>query len=260
MSLNAPVKRPPFNTALTNAYLIAARTNWRLSGRLSMTNWVIWPTSHLAGLGEVGMDNGGSSAVMGGVLVIDPSGSVLGLLRSLDLGVPLWRVTDGQELDLTDIGLVVVAVSDAPDWESITELSDKVATVLLAMTPTHEDACRAVAIGALGYVDAHQPHGAMRRSILGAMQGEHAYRRRVVAHLIRNGRWIPTANALPLTPRQREVIMLIAKGHTDKAIGQSLGITTATAQKHVTNLLRRLSVPNRAAAVAAMSAGQFLVN
>jgi len=205
------------------------------------------------------MDNGGSSAVRG-VLVIDPSGSVLSLLRSLDLGVPLWRVTNGQELDLTGIGLAVVAVSNTPDWESITELSDKIATVLLAMTPTHEDACHAVATGALGYVDAHQPHAAIRRSILGALQGEHAYKRRVMAHLIRNGRWLHTANALPLTPRQREVIMLIATGACDKEIGRSLGITTATAQKHVTNLLRRLNVPNRAAAVAAMSAAQSLFN
>jgi DNA-binding CsgD family transcriptional regulator len=32
-----------------------------------------------------------------------------------------------------------------------------------------------------------------------------------------------------------------------------LGISTATAQKHVTNLLRRLGAPNRAAAVAMVS-------
>ena len=48
--------------------------------------------------------------------------------------------------------------------------------------------------------------------------------------------------------------MLIARGAADKEIARSLGITTATAQKHVTNLLRRLNVPNRAAAVATMSA------
>jgi len=35
-----------------------------------------------------------------------------------------------------------------------------------------------------------------------------------------------------------------------KEIGGVLGISTATAQKHVTNLLRRLGAPNRAAAVA----------
>ncbi|TMB58875.1 MAG: helix-turn-helix transcriptional regulator [Chloroflexi bacterium] len=65
---------------------------------------------------------------------------------------------------------------------------------------------------------------------------------------------MPRAEALPLTPRQRQVITLIARGAADKQIAESLGITTATAQKHVTNLLRRLNVPNRAAAVAVMAA------
>jgi len=52
-----------------------------------------------------------------------------------------------------------------------------------------------------------------------------------------------------LTARQREIVGLIARGATDKEIGAALGIRTATAQKHVANLLRRLGVPNRAAAV-----------
>ena len=43
---------------------------------------------------------------------------------------------------------------------------------------------------------------------------------------------------------------LVARGASDKEIGGVLGISTATAQKHVTNLLRRLGAPNRAAAVA----------
>jgi DNA-binding NarL/FixJ family response regulator len=54
-----------------------------------------------------------------------------------------------------------------------------------------------------------------------------------------------------LTPRQHEIVSLIARGATDKEIGAALGIATATAQKHVTNILQRLQVPNRAAAVAA---------
>jgi DNA-binding CsgD family transcriptional regulator len=46
---------------------------------------------------------------------------------------------------------------------------------------------------------------------------------------------------------------LAARGASDKEIGGVLGISTATAQKHVTNLLRRLGAPNRAAAVAMVS-------
>lgn len=189
-----------------------------------------------------------------GVLVIDPSGQLFNLLRSLDLGVPLWRVINRSEHDLADIGLVVVAVYDAADWELVAELSESRATVVLAKDPVTEDAASAAAAGAFGYIDSHWSRDAIRRAVLGAMQGEHAYSRRVIAEIIRFRRRAQAANALPLTPRQREVILLIAKGAADKEIARSLGIKTATAQKHVTNLLKRLNVPNRAAAVAVMSA------
>jgi len=45
-------------------------------------------------------------------------------------------------------------------------------------------------------------------------------------------------------------VALIATGASDKEIGAALGIATATTQKHVARLLKRLDVPNRAAAVA----------
>ena len=57
-----------------------------------------------------------------------------------------------------------------------------------------------------------------------------------------------------MTPRQRQIVALIARVASHKEIGGSLGIATATAQNHVPNLLDRLGAPNRAAAVA-ISAG-----
>ena len=60
------------------------------------------------------------------------------------------------------------------------------------------------------------------------------------------------SRASELTPRQREVVALIASGHSDREIASVLGIATTTAQKHVTNVLRRLQVPNRAAAAVAV--------
>ena len=198
--------------------------------------------------------DGGASTTSSGILVVDAAGPIFSLLRSLHLGIPLWRVASPAHAEHADIGLTVVAASDATNWGIVSELAEKGTTVILATTPNHDDACLAIAAGAFGYIDAQLPSDAIARSILGAMHGEHAYSRRLLSTLIRDGRWLRAANALPLTPRQREVITLIAKGAADKEIARSLGITTATAQKHVTNLLRRLNVPNRAAAVAAMSA------
>jgi DNA-binding NarL/FixJ family response regulator len=199
------------------------------------------------------MDSG-ASATSSGVLVVDASGSVFSTLRSLNLGIPLWRVTRQKDADLANINVAIVAVYDEIDWGLVAQLADDVTTVVVATRPNTADACRAIAAGAFGYIDAALQPEAMRRSILGVIEGEHAYPRRMLATIIRNGLSLRAANALPLTPRQRQVIQLIAKGAADKEIAQTLGITTATAQKHVTNLLRRLNVPNRAAAVAAMSA------
>ena len=203
-----------------------------------------------------------ASVTTSGVLVLDRTGAVFSLLRALNLGVPLWRITTAAEIDHADISLTVVAAYDQTDWPLIGELAESMTTVILTTNPNPADAAHAVAMGAFGYVDTHLPSEALRRSILGAMRGEHAYSRRVLSTLIKNGRWLRASNALPLTPRQLEskarngalvVIILIARGAADKEIARSLGITTATAQKHVTNLLRRLNVPNRAAAVAVMS-------
>jgi len=197
--------------------------------------------------------DGGASTTSAGVLVFDASGAIFSLLRSLNLGVPLWRVTSGPRELHAEISLNIVAAYNETDWELVGELAESMTTIILTANPNPDDASLAVSAGAFGYVDTHLTSDAIRRSILGAMQGEHAYSRRVLSTLIRNGRWLRVPSALPLTPRQREVIVLIAKGAADKEIARSLGITTATAQKHVTNLLKRLNVPNRAAAVAAMS-------
>lgn len=48
-----------------------------------------------------------------------------------------------------------------------------------------------------------------------------------------------------LTPREREVILLVAEGHSDKKIAQALGIRPSTVGKHVASLLGKLEVHNR---------------
>ena len=53
---------------------------------------------------------------------------------------------------------------------------------------------------------------------------------------------------LGLTPREAEVLNLIAEGRTNRQIGDALYISEKTASVHVTNLLRKLGVNNRGAA------------
>lgn len=62
----------------------------------------------------------------------------------------------------------------------------------------------------------------------------------------------PTPGA-DLTPRQRQVVRLIAQGKSNKEIARALRLAEGTIKVHVNALYRTLSVRNRAGAVAAIS-------
>ena len=60
----------------------------------------------------------------------------------------------------------------------------------------------------------------------------------------------PTEPIPNLTPREREVLALLAAGKSDREIAENLIISPKTAGNHVTNILTKLNVNSRAAAVA----------
>jgi RNA polymerase sigma factor (sigma-70 family) len=53
-----------------------------------------------------------------------------------------------------------------------------------------------------------------------------------------------------LTPRQIEVLQLVAEGLTNREIAQRLGLSERTVDRHVSDTLTRIDVPTRAAATA----------
>lgn len=83
-----------------------------------------------------------------------------------------------------------------------------------------------------------------------------------IEHLLQQNLWaanskhqadVRTAMAVqasPLSGREHDVINLLATGISNKLISEQLFITERTVKKHVSNILRKLDVPNRTAAVA----------
>jgi DNA-binding NarL/FixJ family response regulator len=58
------------------------------------------------------------------------------------------------------------------------------------------------------------------------------------------------ADALGLTPREIDVLRLLAHGRSNREIGEALFISPRTVNFHVTNLLAKLELGSRAAAAA----------
>ncbi len=57
------------------------------------------------------------------------------------------------------------------------------------------------------------------------------------------------ASVAPLTPRQTDLLRLVADRHTDTAIARRLGVSEGTVRTHLENIYTRLQVSNRTAAV-----------
>jgi len=68
--------------------------------------------------------------------------------------------------------------------------------------------------------------------------------------MVRDPRAVRTGSAV-LTPRQTEVLALIADGASTKQVAQRLHLSQETVRNHVRNILRRLRVHSRVEAVAA---------
>ena len=65
-------------------------------------------------------------------------------------------------------------------------------------------------------------------------------------HLYFPGGWQPAkATAIPLTPRQSEVLALLAQGFPNKRICQSLNLTEHTVKTHLKAIFLHLGVHNR---------------
>ena len=194
------------------------------------------------------VDKGSADQLRRGVFVMDRTGEVFTKFGRAALGLPLWRAGEA-ETPPADAKLAVVAGASI-DWDRVIAFAATVPTLIVARSASDEEAFRALTVGAIGYVPFAMPRRSFRRAVLAALAGDLVYSRRTLIEGLRVPRAISKTTLLKLTRRQRQVLALIATGAADKEIGAQLGIRPATAQKHAASLVKRLGVPNRAAAAA----------
>jgi DNA-binding NarL/FixJ family response regulator len=137
--------------------------------------------------------------------------------------------------------------------------------VMLTVSSSERDLLDAVARGAAGYLTKDLSPEALLRTLRGTQRGELAMSRRFAARALRHfaeaaRRGRVTAGVeddlLALSPRENDVLAMLADGLTDREIAGALTISPRTVETHVSNILHKLGVRNRAEAAQRYRAGQ----
>jgi len=127
----------------------------------------------------------------------------------------------------------------------LTKVDPTIRVIILSMHISEEYVLQALRAGAAGYLLKGSAVGELEVAIRAVVRGDTylspAVSKRVVDEYVRrtSGAHDPLA---ALTPRQREILQLVAEGHTSKDIARRLGLSYRTVETHRNQLMKRLGV------------------
>lgn len=121
-------------------------------------------------------------------------------------------------------------------------VADMVPVVMLTVSEAESDLLEAVAAGAVGYLLKSIEAEELRNQLWKAAKGEPVFSASLAALVLTEFRRM--RNQAPdgqgLSDREREVLQLVARGHTYGEIGEDLFISPKTVENHVRNILKKL--------------------
>jgi DNA-binding NarL/FixJ family response regulator len=124
--------------------------------------------------------------------------------------------------------------------------------VMLTTYDGDEDIYRALDAGAKGYLLKDM----LRTEVINVVRTVYGGRRGIPTPIA--ARLAEHTPRIALTPREREVLELLAKGFSNAEIGQFIGRTEGTVKVHVKNILQKLDVNDRTEAVAVAAQRGFI--
>jgi DNA-binding NarL/FixJ family response regulator len=162
-------------------------------------------------------------------------------------GAEAVRAALADRIDLAVLDVSMPQLTGIQAARQITEQRPEIKVVLLSMYDNEQFVYEALEVGAGGYVLKSAAHQDLITACHAALRGETFFQPRGVAAVAREylehrGDGMPPD---PLSPRESEVLKLIAEGMTAREIGEVLFISDKTVERHRSNILDKLGLKDR---------------
>lgn len=151
--------------------------------------------------------------------------------------------------DLPDVIAIDIKMPEISGFDlarSILKEHPEATIMMLTSLDDADSLAKALDAGAVGYLVKSDPPEMIAAGIRAAAAGLRSFSPRVGAPARAEA---PTPSASPLTPREEEVLALVAQSLTNDQIARKLALSTETVKRHVSSILRKLDVPDRLGAV-----------
>ncbi|WP_145007747.1 response regulator [Pseudomonas oryzihabitans] len=171
---------------------------------------------------------------------------VRALLGTIERFAVVGEASSGEEaLDLLepldpDILLVDIGLKDMNGLELTAQISaraPRARVLILSMYDNREYVSTSLRVGAAGYVLKDAPSEEIIAAVEALAVGGRFYSPAIAARLGEGG-----ASEQDLTPRERQVLLLMAQGLNNKAMAQQLQLSVRTVETHRLSIRRKLDI------------------
>ena len=150
--------------------------------------------------------------------------------------------------------LIIHAPDAAAGLDAVHELRSLIPearALFLADDPDEEFSVQTLEAGAWGCLSTRVTPQVLIKAVVKVAEGERWFPHKVTSTVLDRliaGREVNSTFSENLTPRESEVLALIAQGYSDKEVASSLFISPETARSHVKSIYKKLQVSTRRAA------------
>jgi DNA-binding NarL/FixJ family response regulator len=189
------------------------------------------------------------------ILIADDHELVRRGLKGMLSEVPGWSVVaeaaDGRRAaqlagqhrpDIAILDLTMPELNGLDATRSILAATPQTRVLMLTAHESEQLVREVLAAGAQGYVLKSDAGRILVRAVEALLEGRSFFTskvaRLVLEGFLRGG--TATAAAGALSGREREIVQLLAEGHSNKEVARALGISVKTAETHRSNIMRKM--------------------